>query len=381
MVAAEVSVSFALLVAASLLMRSLLYLHHIEPGFRPDRVLTMSLDLPDARYHGAERVAGFYVDLLDRVRNLPGVQRAGVTSDLPWTGYAENTNIRVEGRSYSQGEVPEARYHFVSEDYFPTIGTPLVDGRDFTAADNKDSTPVILINQKLARNIWPDESPLGKRIRAWGKYFTVVGIVGDVKDNPQSSEAQAAFYWPVRQAPQSRLFLAVHCYGDPSAITGAIRNVIEAQDRNLPVTDLRTMPSIAASAVSGQRSTLVLVGMFAGLALALATLGIYGVISYSVNQRRHEIGIRMSLGAVKHHVLWLVFRESVGITLIGILIGVAVASAAVRGMSGLLYGVAAFDGMTLVVVALLSAGAAAASSIGPAITAARVDPMEWLRYE
>jgi len=218
-------------------------------------------------------------------------------------------------------------------------------------------------------------------MRIWGKSVTVIGIVGDVKDTPQSEDAQAAFYWPTTQMPQSHLFLAARCYADPSAASSSIRRAVETLDRNLPLTEVRTMQTIAGAALSSQRVTLLLVGIFAGVALILAALGIYGVISYSINQRRHEIGIRMSLGAIKYNVIWLVFRESFGVTLLGILGGIALAAGSVRAMSGLLFGIAVFDPMTFLAVTLLSVAAAAAAGLGPALKAASIDPIEWLRCQ
>ena len=381
LVIAELALAVVLLTGAGLLMRTFLNLARVAPGFNPSNVITMGLDLPRARYADDKLKARFYQRLLERIQTQPGVRAAGITSDLPWTGYDENTGFDIPGRSSAENAENHARYHFISPDYFRSIGVPLIAGRYFTEHDNADAPPVLLINQSMARRFWPKEDATGKPLDLWGKHVKVVGIVGDVKDSPATAGAEPAFYWPIAQNIFGEMYLTARADSNPSALVGAVRRELAALDKDLPIADIRTLEDICATAVSGPRLALMLVGIFAGLALVLATIGIYGVMSYLVSQRVHEIGVRMALGAQWSDVLRLVVGHGLKLALAGVAAGLIAALSLRSMMSSLLYGVTATDPATLAGVALVLVAVAGVACYVPARRASRVDPMIALRYE
>jgi putative ABC transport system permease protein len=382
----EVALALALLAGAGLLIRSFWKLQQTDPGFNPDRVLTASISLPGARYGDAPKVAAFQQRLLERIAALPGAQSAGLTSDLPWTGYDENAGFAIEGKTFPPNDGPSARYHFVSSDYFRTIGVPLIAGRFFNADDRQDTQPVVLINRAMAERYWPGESAVGKRFTFSSQpkekdWFTVVGVVGDVKDFPHSPAAAPAFYWATMQQTPRQIILAVRSGADPLRLVEAVRGEVRALDKDLPLADAQTLESIAAAAVAGRRFTLWLVGFFALTAMALAAIGIYSVLSYLVAQRRHEIGLRMALGAQLGNVLKLVIRQGMTLVLLGIASGMAAAFALTRLIKGLLFEVSATDPLAFALAAGLLALVALLACYIPAWRATKVDPMVALRHE
>jgi predicted permease len=381
LVIAEVSLAFVLLIGAGLLMRTFYNLQKVDPGFNPERVLTASVDLPISRYSTAKRASDFYRDLIARLVTLPGVKSAGATSDLPWTGYDENTGFGIEGRQFSDNEYPSAQYHFATPDYFRTMGIPLLSGRFLSDADNVDAPRVILINKTLADRYWSDEDAVGKRVRLWGETRTIAGIVGDLKDSPGDLRAKAGFYFPLAQQAQSGMMLALRTEGEPMSVLSGVRSEIAGLDKDLPLTDARALDEIATAAVSRTRFTMLLLSVFAGVALLLAAVGIYGVMSYSVTQRTHEIGIRVALGARSGNVIALVARQGLVLALAGLCVGLAAAFALTRVMTTLLFGVSTTDPITFVAISLLLAGVALGACFVPARRATRVDPMIALRYE
>ncbi|HZF41251.1 MAG TPA: ADOP family duplicated permease, partial [Blastocatellia bacterium] len=386
LVVAEVALALALLLGAGLLMRSFLKLQQTDPGFNPSGVLTMSIVLPGARYAYGEPQISFLQRLVERVSALPGVRSAGVTSDLPWTGYQNEAGFTVEGKTFPPDQGAQAQYHFISADYMRTIGVSLLSGRWFDARDTRKSNPVILINQAMARKYWPGEDAVGKRIfisDSWkGENGTqVVGVIGNVKDYPNSARAEPAYYWPITQEPYLEMSLAIRADKDPLSLVEAVRREVRALDREMPISEVRTMETVAAAAVAGRRFTLLLVGAFALTALALAGIGIYGVTSYLVAHRTHEIGIRIALGANSSDVLKLALRQGMVWALAGMGAGLTLAFAATRLMANLLYGVGATDPATFVVVPLFLIGVAFVACWIPARRAARVDPMVALRSE
>ena len=387
LVIAEVSLAFVLLIGAGLLLRSFISLQRVDPGFNPERVLTASVNMSYARYSDQRLLATFFQRLLAKIQTLPGVRSAGATTDLPWTGYDENTSFVIEGRPMSEDRGPHARYHSVTPDYFRTIGVPLITGRFLAERDDVDAPRVMLINQAMARRYWPNESAVGQRFSfdhrpSEKDWITIVGIVGDVKDTPSAAEAEPAFYWPLAQNIwQREVFLAVRTEVDPFTLVEPVRREVLALDKDLAVSDVNTLEQIAAAAVNGPRFALLLVAVFAGVALALAAVGIYGVMSYSVGQRTHEIGIRLALGARKGDVLRLVIKQGIVLVLIGAAIGVVSAFALTRVMATLLYGVSATDPLTFAGISLLLVAVALAACYLPARRAMRVDPMVALRYE
>jgi predicted permease len=381
LVVTELALALVLLTGTGLLMRTFVNLQRVAPGFNPHNVITMSLDLPEARYPDAKSAISFYRQLLQRLEQHPEVRAAGVTSDLPWSGYDENTGFDLPGLADAQNEGNSARYHFASPDYFRAAGIPLVAGRFFSYHDNLDAPPVMLINQSMARRYWPNENPVGRRMNVWGKNVIIVGVVGDVKDSPASADAEPSLYWPLLQNIQGELHLAIRADPNPALLLGVVRGEVAALDKDLPIADVRLMDDIAALALSGPRLALLLVGIFAALALALAMIGIYGVISYSVSQRLHEIGVRIALGAQLGDVVKLVVGQGLKLAAAGVAVGLAAALALRSVMASLLYGVTGTDPVTFATVSFVLMMIAALACYIPARRATQVDPVIALRYE
>jgi predicted permease len=386
LVAAEVALALLLLIGTGLLVRSFWALQQTAPGFNPERVLTALVSLPYGRYGNRTNVAAFHQQLLERLAALPGVESAGLTSDLPWTGYDENNSFSIEGKTFPPDNGPEGRYHFVSSDYFRTVGVPLRAGRFFNADDRAGKRPVVLINQSLADRYWPLENAVGKRLTFSSEpkeqdWWTVVGVVGDVKDFPNSPAAVPAFYWPLTQAPTRQATLAVRTSGEPSGMIAAVSKEIHSLDKDVPLADVKTLETVTGRAVAGRRFALRLITCFAVTALALATTGIYGVLSYLVAQRTREIGVRMALGAQTRDVIRLTLEQGMLPTLIGVALGLSGAFALTRLMSSLLFGVSATDSETFILSPLLLVMVALLPSWLVARRATKVDPMEALRYE
>jgi predicted permease len=381
LVIAEVSLAFVLLIGAGLLMRTFFYLQKVDPGFNPERVLTATIDLPGARYSTGRKASSFYRELIGRLAALPGVQGAAATSDLPWTGYDENTSFGIEGRQFSDDEDPSAQYHFATPDYFRTLWIPLLAGRFFSEADDADAPRVIVINKSMADLYWPDADAVGKRVRLWGETRMIAGIVGDLKDSPAELRAKPGFFFPVTQQAQSNLVLVVRTERDPMNLLATMRSEIAALDRELPLSDVRTLEQIASSAVARTRFTMLLLSVFAGVALLLAAVGIYGVLSYSVTQRTHEIGIRVALGAQRRDVIGLVARQGMTLAFAGMGAGLAAALVLTRVLSSLLFGVSATDPITFAGIAVLLLGVALGACFVPARRAMKMDPVVALRHE
>ena len=390
LVVSEVALSSILLIGAGLLLRSFLNLLHTDPGFRPEHVLTASIELPQERYKNGASIVGFIDRLTDALETLPAVQSAGIASDLPWTGYNDNLGgFTIEGKQPPPHENFHARYHQATPDYFRALGIPLVRGRFFTDADNLQGPLVLIINQAMAQRYWRGEDVIGKRINFFNDHpkdkdwTTVVGVVGDVKDKPERSAAEPAFWWPMQQTPfgADGLAITVRARTDPARLAGAVRNTVHQLDPELAVADLRLMEQIAGTSMSAPRFLLFLVALFAALAITLAAIGTYGVISYSVGQRMHEFGMRIALGAKPWDVLSLVLGQGTKLAVAGVLIGVAGALALARLMRTLLYEVSPADPVTFAAVALLALAIAAVACYLPARRATRADPAETLRAE
>ncbi len=403
----ETALALMLLVGAGLLLRSFWHLQQVNPGFEPQNLLTMNLSLPDYRYPEAQQRAAFYQQALEQIRALPGVVSAGATSILPLSGSNSSGSFRIEGRQVAQNEsAPHGDRWAVTAGYFETMKIPLIRGRFFEprdAADAPAATPpgttapnvaapanaapsVAIIDEELAHKYWPNEDPLGKRITFEGtrdnpKWREIVGIVGHVKHRSLEGESRVQYYLPHPQRPQAGMNLAIRTTGKPTDLTGAVRGVIAGLDRDLPVFRVNTMEQYVADSMTLRRFTVTLLGIFAVLALVLATVGLYGVLSYSVTQRSHEIGIRMALGARAADVLRLVVRQGMLLAGAGIGMGLLGAFALTRVMKTLLFGVGAADPLTYVVIAGVLAAVALLACWLPARRATKVDPMIALRYE
>jgi predicted permease len=388
LVAGEVGLACVLLIGAGLLLRSFGKLLQTDPGFRPNQVLTCTLTLPRETYKRPEDVARFYTELLNRLNALPSVQVAGAGSDVPWTGYDDNLGFEIEGKKPAPNEDFHARYHVASPEYFRSVGIPLVRGRLFSEADAKDAPRVILINDSMARRYWPGEDPVGRRISFDSNpkeedWMRVVGVVGDVKDRPDSTASEPALWWPVRQQPWSfsSMVVVARSKSDAGPLVNQLRTTVRELDPSLAVADIRLMDQIADAALSARRFALFLVALFAVLALVLAAIGVYGVMAYSVNQRMPEFGMRMALGAGSWDVLRLVLWQGLKVVLAGTAFGLACAAALGRVLGSLLYEVSGVDPFTFASVALALTFTAILACYLPARRAAEADPMAALRSE
>ncbi len=381
---AEIALALVVLVGAGLMARTFLNLQHVNAGFSADHVLTFKLDVPQARYKEDAKYVAFYRGLVERLRALPGVTTVGVGSDLPWTGYDENLMVSVVGHAEASGNnALGARYHFVSPDYFRAIGTPLIAGRFYTAEDNLKSAPVLLVNQALAAQ-FPGGNALGHYVTTYNDTkMQIVGIVGDVQDAPSGTNAHPAIYFNDWQmVGGGERFITLKTAGDWRPLAAAIPREVAALDADLPVLKVRPLATVSAEAISSTRFTLMLVGAFGVIALVLAAVGVFGVISYSVTQRTNEIGIRMALGALERDVLGMIVGQGVKLAVLGVTIGSAAALLLTREMQTLLFGVSPFDPVTMAVVAAVGlVGVALVACWLPARRAAGVDPMMALRHE
>jgi putative ABC transport system permease protein len=387
LVVAEVALSLVLLAGAGLMMRSFLHLQQINPGLNPQNVLTMQVGLPRAKYPQPERRIAFFQQLLERVQTQPGVQVAGAVSNLPLSGSAWGRSLTVEGRALlSVGEAPMINHCVITPNYFRAMGIPVLMGRDFAEADSQDAAKVTIIDERLAREYWPDESPLGKRVRFGPPennepWHTIVGVVGEVRHERLDLATRKTVYIPYPQIPVGSMTLAVRTTTAPESLTSAVQGQVRELDPDQPVTNVITMAKTLSSSLWQTRLYTILFGIFACVALILASVGIYGVMSYSVTQRTHEVGIRMALGARQSDVLSMIVRQGMSLIIAGIGVGLIGAFLLTRVMAGLLYDVSATDPLTFFLISLVLAGVALVACAVPARRATKVDPIVALRYE
>ncbi len=387
LVIAEISLSLVVLVGAGLLIRSFWRVQQVDPGFRADNILAMSLALPDYKYHKAVDQRLFFDRLLQATKALPGVQSVSETSALPLSGSTPSSSFYIEGRPVATGQqAPHGDYASVSPDYFQTLGIKLIRGRIFTEHDNSETAGVVIIDETVARKYWAGEDPIGRRITFEGErknplWREIIGIVGHVKSRALDGESRPQYYVPLDQRPESSMFLAVRTTGGPSSVAPAVRALIHSLDKDLPVYRVTTMEQLVASSLAQRQFSTLLLGVFALIALLLAAVGLYGVTAYSVTQRTHEIGLRVALGAQRSDVLKLVVGQGMVLTVIGVAIGLASAAALTRVMSTMLFGVAATDRTTFIAVSLVVVIVALLACYIPARRATKVDPLVALRYE
>jgi putative ABC transport system permease protein len=387
LVTAEVAISLVLLIGAGLLVNSFLRLRNVDPGFRVDNLLTTKIVLSGPKYREAERRSAFYKALVQRVEALAGVRSATVTTSLPLYSEGNSITMLFEGRPEPPpGQEPIIVTRIISPEYFDTLGIPLLKGRQLTEQDTRTSPKVVVISETMARRYWPNEDAIGKRI-AFGRvekpedWVQVIGVVKDVRQRlikdpkPQMyfSHQQTDFF-----APED---LVVRTDVDPTTLAATVRNTVWEIDKDQPVSNIRTMEEVLADSIARQRFSMLLLAIFASVALVLAAVGIYGVMSYSVAQRTHEIGIRMALGAQTGAVLKLAVAYGMKLVIIGIVVGFVAAFALTRVMSTLLFGVTATDPATFTLISLLLVLVAAIASYIPARRATKVNPIIALRYE
>jgi len=386
LVVAQVALSLVLLVGAGLMLKSFARLQGVDPGFDPDNVLTARIGLSGEKYRTDAQTNAFFQELLRRVSALPGVESAGAVSWLPFGGLGAATRYAIAGRPAPQpGQEPGADVRAVDPGYFRAMKIPLLRGASFSERDSRDSRTVVVISEALARTQFPNVDPIGQRIiMEWGDTLNaeIVGVVGDVRGKGLDSLPRETLYWARPQFPgQSFMSLVVRTKGDPMRLAGAVRGAVRAIDPNQPLADVRTMDSYLGDSVARRRFNAALLAGFAAVALLLAAVGLYGVMSYAVVQHTRELGIRMALGASTRAVLHGVLRQALVLAAIGVVVGVAGALTLTRVLSGLLYEVSATDPAVFAAIALLLTAVTLLASYIPARRATQVDPMVALRSE
>jgi putative ABC transport system permease protein len=384
LVVTEVALSLLLLIGAGLMIRSFIGLQRVHLGFRTDNLLTMKLALPIAKYNEPQKRATFYQQAIERIKALPGVQSVGAVTDLPLTGESDVYGINIEGRPREKAW-DDAEWRAINTDYFRTMGISMVGGREFTERDNQGAPEVVIINETAARRWWPGEEPIGKRVRLYDDeqltWREIIGVVRDIKHFGPQARITAEIYVPFLQRPREAMTLVAHTSGQPELLATAMRAAVQSVDKEQPVYRVRTMERFLSDAVASPRATAFLLVVLAFAALALAAVGIYGVMVYAVTQRTHEIGIRMALGARGGDVLAMVIKQGMRLAGIGVTIGLVAAFVLTRLMKDLLFGVRPTDPATFVALALLLIGVAMLACYLPARRATKVDPLTALRHE
>ncbi len=386
MVVAEIALALVLLVSAGLLLKSFIRLQNVSPGFNPASVLTMELFLPPTKYERGRPVIDFYGEMTRRLSALPGVEAAAFASILPLSGSSSDNSFDIEGRHYGPSEPhPDEQIRSVTPDYFKAMQIPLSKGRFFDQSDTAEAPGVVIINQALARKYWPNEEPLGKRMTIEDpkdeKWMTVVGVVGDVRHRALDEPPQPEFYVPHAQLPYRQMILALRTTPAPMSLAAPVRQEVLSFDQDQPVAKIRPLAAVIAESVAPRRLSVLLITGFAGLALLLAAVGIYGVMSSLVAQRTHEIGVRMALGAQRSDIMAMVVGQGLRLIAFGAIAGLLLALAGTRSLQALLFSVSSLDLATFVLVPLALAGVALAATVIPAVRATRADPMIALTHK
>ena len=390
LVVSEFALSLVLLISAGLMVKSLLRLQEVKPGFDSANLLTMRIALPSTKYDTFNKSHTFFQQLFDQLEARPEVESVGAINLLPFGGGGGDRSFSIEDQPTPKGQSrPDEQVRFVTPGYFRAMAIPLLSGRDFTRRDLPDTPPVAIVNSAFARKFWPDGNALGKRISFQNnnpKWYEIVGVAGNVKHRGLDIQDHPELYIPAFQplfadGNVPALYLAVRTVSDPLPLAPVMRSEVAALDRDQPIYSLMTMDQRVSDSIAPRRFNMFILGLFAALALILAAIGIYGIMAFSVVQRTHEIGVRIALGASTHDVLKLVLRNGFKLALIGIVVGLLAAFAATRVLSSLLYEVSARDPLIFVIDAVLLALAALLACYIPARRATKVDPLVALRYE
>jgi putative ABC transport system permease protein len=382
----ELALAVVLLASAGLLIRSFGRLMAVDPGFQPKGLLTARIELPDSKYATDAQKSQFFAQLLENIRHLPGVRSASADAFLPFTGIIAGTGAEVEGRPpVPIAEQPVIDVAVVEPHFFETMGIPLLQGRLFADREALEVSHKVVISRAMAQKLWPNEDPVGKRLTIHMKKkdepSEVIGVVGDVKHAGLDANVHPTAYWPHPELAFSFMTLIVRTDGDPVSLAPAIREAVRSIDKDLPVVDVASMEKLLSVSLARARFSTVVLGVFAGIALLLAVVGIYGVISYGVTERTHEIGLRVALGAQQADILGMVLRQGLLLALTGVAIGMLSAFGATRLMSSLLFGTSSSDPVTYTAVICILTTAALAACYIPALRASQVDPMVALRYQ
>ena len=386
LVVAEIAITAVLLASAGLMIRSFRAIQSVDPGFRPERVMTFDFALPSAKYKEQPQIVNFAEQLMERASALPGVERAALTDALPLTGNADVLSFVIEGRPDLPPEkVQDAEVFVVTPGYFDVLGIGHVRGERLTERHVEGTPDVVVINEAMARRYFPDEDPIGKRVNigdpAKTPWMTVIGVVKDTRNVGLESAPYPQMYGPAAQFPRRAMTFVARTSADPSSLVPGLRRELAALDKDLPLYNVRTMEQVLSDSISRRRFQMILIAAFAGVGLLLAAVGIYGVISYTVAQRSHEIGVRMALGARAADILRLVVGQGLGLTLAGVGLGLVGAFALTRVLSSLLYGVSATDPAVFAATPALLALVALAACYLPARRATKVNPVTALRHE
>jgi putative ABC transport system permease protein len=388
LIVTEIALAMMLLVGAGLFLRSLQQLRQVDPGFVPAHTVTFGIDLyPNAKYGQAKRVE-FYQQLLERIRTAPGIRSATATLPLPLDHNGIEISFEIEGRPVAASQRPVTALGLIGSDYFHTMGIPLINGRDFGSQDTAGSTPVVIVNQALARRFFAGENPVGKLIKpdissgkADADMRQIVGVVGDVRFDDLNTQAAPQVYVPYAQLPFAPMAVVVRTDLALESAVPTLSNTVRSLDKDLPLLNVKTLDEYVDGSIAGARFNTLLLGIFAGLALCLTVVGLYGVVSYSVMQRMAEMGIRIALGAQYEDILRMILREGMILCFLGVSAGLAGSLLLARLIASMLYGVRATDAGTFTVIALLLVVVALFASYIPARRAAKADPMTALRYE
>ena len=389
LVIVELMLAQVLLIGAGLLLRSLWTLEGVPMGFHSDHVISMKISLPETRYEGL-RVGQFYQRLLEKISTLPAVEHAGVARDLPLSGSNPSLNFEIEGAApLPSGQQPRARYRSANAGYFSALRIPVIRGRVFDRGDSEKTQPVAVINQSLARREWPDQDPIGRRIRSGfdgSPWCTIIGVVGDVKHAGLDAPNDAEIYYHFLQVPaalmpfiEGTMTLTIRTQGDPASVVSGVRSAVAEQDRELAVYNIRTVEELVSGSVEQPRFRTALLMLFAAAAMVLASIGLYGLLAYSVSQRTNELGVRSALGATVADVIRLIVGEGVALAITGVITGLIVALLMSHLVKKLLFGVTPLDLVSFAVTPLVLLLIALTACVLPALRAARVQPSDALR--